>query len=86
MTSLAGTARADFTVVRALLKTGRGYQDAVDTFQPYDRIQEVQERARQDVVDIAGRMIDKKYEAYIFVNSRLEGNAPATIEAVVDQL
>jgi uncharacterized protein YecE (DUF72 family) len=77
---------ADFTVVRGLLRPGSGYEDAVDTLQPYDRIQEPHERSRQGVVDIASRIIDRKYEAYIFVNNRLEGNAPSTIDAVVEQL
>ncbi len=76
---------ADFTVVRALLRGGRTYQGAVDTFQPYDRIQEVNQPAREALAEIARRTVDRKYEAYIFVNNRLEGFAPGTIEAVTER-
>ena len=72
---------ADFTVVRALLKKGRGYEDAVDNFQPYDRIQDVSEEAREGMATIA-RWATPMKPAFLFVNNRLEGNAPSTIEAV----
>lgn len=76
---------ADFTVVRALLRKGRGYEDAVDTFQPYDRIREPNEGAREGMVRIAGWATPMK-PAFLFVNNRLEGNAPGTIEAVTGAL
>jgi Protein of unknown function DUF72 len=76
---------ADFTVVRALLRKGRGYEDAVDNFQPYDRIQEPNEGAREGMTRIAGWATPMK-PAFLFVNNRLEGNAPSTIEAVVEDL
>jgi hypothetical protein len=38
---------ADFTVVRALLRPGRTYEDAVATFQPYEKVtDEIRKRAR----------------------------------------
>jgi hypothetical protein len=77
---------ADFTVVRALLKAGRDYEQAVETFQPYERIQEPNDEARQGMREIASEARKRRIEAYIFVNNRLEGNAPGTIEAVVDGL
>ena len=43
---------ADFTVVRALLKRGRGYEDAVKTFEPYKLVQEPNEGARAGMVEI----------------------------------
>jgi uncharacterized protein YecE (DUF72 family) len=75
---------ADFTVVRALLRTGRAYQKAVDTFEPYARIQEVNERARDGMKLITEKALASKKSAFVFVNNRLEGNAPSTIEAVLD--
>ncbi len=77
---------ADFTVVRALLKHGRAYEKAVETFQPYERIQEPNEGARQGMVEIVGQARKKKIPAFLFVNNRLEGNAPGTIEAVVEAI
>ncbi len=77
---------ADFTVVRALLKKGRGYEDAVKSFEPYERVQEPNEGARAGMVEIVKGARKRKLPAFLFVNNRLEGNAPGTIEAVVGEL
>ena len=76
---------ADFTVVRALLRKGRSYDDAVDSFEPYDRIQEPNEGAREGMARIAGWATPMK-PAFLFVNNRLEGNAPGTIEVVANEI
>jgi uncharacterized protein YecE (DUF72 family) len=76
----------DFTVVRALLKKGRSYEQAVKTFEPYDRTQEPNPGAREAIRRIAERAWKTVQPAYVFVNNRLEGNAPSTIKAVVDRL
>ena len=34
------------------------------------------------MTDIARSIVHRKYQAYIFVNNRMEGFAPAAIEAV----
>lgn len=75
---------ADFTVVRALLKKGRAYEDAVKKFAPYAHVQEVNEGARAAVRELIGKARTKKQQAYIFVNNRLEGNAPESIAAITD--
>jgi uncharacterized protein YecE (DUF72 family) len=77
---------ADFTVVRALLRRGRAYDAAVHTFQPYDRIQEPNDSAREGMRRIAQRAMHERKNAFLFVNNRLEGHAPSTIEAVVERL
>jgi hypothetical protein len=77
---------ADFSVVRALLVRGRSYEQAVSTFEPYRQIQEPNEGARDGMVEIANRARARKKPAFLFVNNRLEGNAPGTIEAVVSKL
>jgi uncharacterized protein YecE (DUF72 family) len=77
---------ADFTVVRALLKKGRDYEKAVEAFEPYEKTMEVNEGEREGMVRIADTARKKKTPAFLFVNNRLEGNAPSTIEAVVEGL
>jgi uncharacterized protein YecE (DUF72 family) len=77
---------ADFTVVRALLRKWRPCDKAVEDFQPYDRIQEVNEHAREDLRQIAQQAMQERKDAFLFVNNLLEGNAPSTIEAVVEKL
>jgi len=73
---------ADFTIVRALLKPGRRYADAVKAFEPYDRIQEPQPELRRDLVEIIKEVLRRRIEAFILANNRAEGNAPGTIREV----
>jgi uncharacterized protein YecE (DUF72 family) len=83
---LPGVLTADFTVVRALLRRGRNYEQAVKDFQPYNRTQEPNEGARDGMRMIARRAMHERKDAFLFVNNRLEGNAPSTIEAVVESI
>ncbi len=79
---MPGSRTADMIVTRALLRRGRPYEVAVKTFEPYQKVQEINEPARQglrEIVDIA--MVDDT-PAFIFVNNRLEGNSPGTIVAI----
>jgi uncharacterized protein YecE (DUF72 family) len=74
----------DFTVVRALLRPGRNYSDAVGKFQPYSEVREENPEVRGSLRGLIQRMQEERRGAYIFVNNRLEGNAPETIRAVVE--
>ena len=82
--ALPGAFTADFTVVRALLQHGRSYEQAVSLFEPYRETQEPDLPTRDAVREIVDRAIRVRKRAYIFVNNRLEGNAPSTIEAVAE--
>lgn len=75
---------ADFTVVRALLKQGRPYEQAVQQFEPYEQVRDENPEARAALRAVIKRMREERRAAYIFVNNRLEGNAPSTIQAVVE--
>ncbi len=81
-----GAFTADFAVVRALLAHGRPYEQAVRAFEPYQVIQEPNPSARDAMRAIASRAKQQKKPAFLFVNNRLEGHAPTTIEAVVNML
>jgi hypothetical protein len=76
---------ADFTVVRALLRQGRAYEDAVQQFTPYDQVRDENPDARDALRAVIRRMREERRAAYIFVNNRLEGNAPETIRAVTEE-
>jgi uncharacterized protein YecE (DUF72 family) len=82
--TMPGAFTADFTVARALLRPGRAYEDAVALFTPYDTIRDENPEARESLRALIRRMREERRAAYIFVNNRLEGNAPETIRAVVD--
>jgi uncharacterized protein YecE (DUF72 family) len=75
---------ANFTVARALLRRGRPYEQAVAKFSPYKEIQDPNPDARQALRNLISRAKERHEPSYIFVNNRLEGNAPQTIEAIVD--
>lgn len=81
-----GAFTADFTVARALLRRGRPYEEAVRTFSPYKELREPNPAAREGLVQIAERSRRAAIPSFLFVNNRLEGHAPATIEAVADRL
>jgi len=69
----------DIVVARALLRPGRTYADAVKQFEPYEAITDPWPRLRRDLVNLMGRAIAGEMAAYLYVNNRAEGNAPATI-------
>jgi len=69
---------------RFLLRPGRKYEEAVKAFEPYNRTQEVNAEARQaGAALIREGITGPNRKTYVYVNNRLEGNALATIEAMV---
>jgi len=72
---------------RFLLKPGRKYQEAVDLFEPYDRIKEPNADARSAGVALVKEGVEAglKKKTFIFVNNRLEGNALETIAGMLEQ-
>lgn len=81
--TLANAFTADFAVVRALLSKGRTYERAVEELAPYQEVRQPDLSTRGALRQIADRAQRVGQRAYLFVNNRLEGNAPTTIEAVV---
>jgi uncharacterized protein YecE (DUF72 family) len=75
---------ADFIVSRALLRQGRSYEDAVQLFSPYTEVKDPNPQVRASLRDIIRIAQDKQMTAFLFVNNRLEGNAPATIIAITE--
>lgn len=77
-----GSLSAPFIVARALLRPGRTYDEAVDAFAPYDRIQDPNPGLRRDLVRLIETAIEARIPAYLLVNNRAEGSAPLTIAEV----
>ncbi len=73
-----------FTVARALLRRGRAYEEAVAKFTPYAHVQDPNPETREALRLLIARARERHEPSYIFVNNRLEGNAPETIEAITD--
>jgi uncharacterized protein YecE (DUF72 family) len=72
---------------RFLLKPGRKYEEAVKTFQPYDKVKEPNPKAREAgrALIAEGKKAASGRETFIYVNNRLEGNALETIDAMVEE-
>ena len=70
---------------RFLLKPGRPYAEAVKAFQPYDQTREINLPARQaGAALIAEGIRAKGRQTFLYVNNRLEGNALATLQAMIE--
>jgi uncharacterized protein YecE (DUF72 family) len=82
--AIPDSATADFLVCRALLRRGRVYEDAVATFAPYTEVQDPNPEARESMRVLIRRAKEEKQMLFLYVNNRLEGNAPATILSVVE--
>ena len=74
---------ADFTVARALLRAGRPYERAVAMFSPYAETKDANPETRTALRDLIERAKRRREPAYLFINNRLEGNAPITIQSIV---
>jgi uncharacterized protein YecE (DUF72 family) len=79
---LPGVFTAPFVVSRALLRPGRTYDEAVDSFAPYDRIREPIPELRDDLLRLMREALARDLPAYILVNNRAEGSSPLTIAAI----
>jgi len=82
--AIPGSATTDFMVCRALLRHGRKYQNAVASFSPYTEVRDPNPEARESMRLLIGRAREEKKFFFLFVNNRLEGNAPLTILSLVN--
>ncbi|MCK4577718.1 MAG: DUF72 domain-containing protein [Candidatus Marinimicrobia bacterium] len=84
--AMAQSMTAAFFVMRLLTPPHMAYGDAVESFFPYTRIQRPQLETRQALQKELGRAIEKQFPGYVFINNRLEGASPLTIEQVLDRI
>lgn len=71
---------------RFLLRPGRRYEEAVRQFSPYDQVREVYPEGREAGADLIAETLAARggIQAFIYINNRFEGNALATLAAMVD--
>ena len=81
---IPGSATASFLVSRALLRQGRPYEEAVARFSPYSETRDPNPGARDSLRMLIRRAREQRSMAFLFVNNRLEGNAPMTIMEVTE--
>jgi uncharacterized protein YecE (DUF72 family) len=77
---------APFTVLRLLTPLKMTYEAAKKRAEPYPKIVEELPEMRRDTVDLVKKAVGDKRKAYVLVNTRSEGNAPLTIQALYTPL
>ncbi len=75
---------ADFLVTRALLRPGRAYEEAVQAFSPYTEVRDPNPEVRASLREIVEISRTGRRTSFIYINNRLEGNAPGTIVHITD--
>ena len=80
------TFTAPFTVLRLLTPLKISYEAAKKRAEPYNKIVGELPEMRRDTVSLVKQAVAENRQAYVLVNNRAEGNAPLTVEDVVDQL
>lgn len=80
------TFTAPFTVLRLLTPLKMTYEAAKKRAEPYDKIVGELPEMRTQTVELLAAAVGQKIQAYVLVNNRAEGNAPLTVQAIVDQL
>ena len=77
---------AGFSVARLLLRPGNTYNKAVKSFEPFDSIKDPYPQGYSDAARLATTARAKQLWFAFAVNNRLTGNAPQTVEAIMDEL
>ncbi len=83
---IPGVFTAAHTVARLLLRPGRTYQQAVEQFSPYERVQDPYPEGRDALRELIESYLPGENALYTFVNNRFEGNAIDTIQAATEAI
>ena len=81
-----GSFTAPFTVLRLLTPLKMTYEAAKKRAEPYTKIVGELPEMRQETVNLVNQAIAEKRRVYVLVNNRSEGNAPLTVQALVERL
>lgn len=73
-------------MVRLLLRPGTRYESQREAFRPFNRLVDVDEGMRRDVVGLLHGAVQRAQPAYVLVNNKAEGSAPLTIRALAEQV
>jgi uncharacterized protein YecE (DUF72 family) len=77
---------APFTVLRLLTPLKISYEVAKKWAEPYTKIVAELPEMRRDTVGLVKKAVAENRRAYVLVNNRAEGNAPLTVQALVQML
>ncbi len=80
------TFTAPFTVLRLLTPLKMTYDAAKKRAEPYTKLVGELPEMRRDTIELVKQSVAGNRRAYVLVNNRSEGNAPSTVQALVDGL
>ncbi len=83
---LPGAATTDFAVCRLMLPQGVGYEEAREAFEPFDRLQAVDEPMRRSVIDLIDDCAIDGRILFVLANNKAEGSSPLTIRGLLQKL
>jgi uncharacterized protein YecE (DUF72 family) len=71
-------------VSRVLLPQGRGYEEQRQAFEPFDKLIEVDNVMRRQVLTLIERTAAANKVLYLFVGNKAEGSSPLTIRGLLE--
>jgi hypothetical protein len=77
---------APFKVLRLFTPLKMSYAAAKKRAEPYTKIVGELPEMRRDAVSLVRQAVGMGRRAYVLVNNRVEGNAPLTVQALVDRI
>jgi uncharacterized protein YecE (DUF72 family) len=77
---------APYTVFRLLTPLKMSYEAAKKRAEPYTTIVGELPEMRRETVHLVKQAVAENRQAYVLVNNRAEGNAPLTVQALVEQV
>jgi uncharacterized protein YecE (DUF72 family) len=86
--AMPGSITTDLVISRSLLKPGRAFEEAVQMFEPYNKVRDPYPQGYKDVATLvrtSGERVPKA-KKFIFVNNRFVGNAIVAITEILDEL
>ena len=85
MAMLGSMTNPNLVAARFLMTPGRKYDESLKLFQPYDRLREPDEGARNAgaALIVGGERYEPRRKTFVYINNRLEGNALETIAAMI---
>ena len=78
--------RYTHSVLRLLTPLKMSYDAAKKRAEPYNKIVEELPQMRRETVQLARRAVSQGRHAYVLVNNRADGNAPLTVQGLVEML
>ncbi len=73
-------------VCRWMLHGGQTYEDAVDRYEPFDRLVDPDERSRHEFAAMLERAAGQGRDCFLIANNKAEGSAPITLALLAEAI